>query len=61
MSFIPVMAKLEFLQSSVSHDHSENILICLLLLSMLKTIVLLNMFVENVIHFFRIFLYIKFE
>ncbi len=50
------------LQSSVSHDPSEIILICwfgaqyffFLLLSMLKTAVLLNIFGDSVIHFFRI-------
>ncbi len=50
---------MSLLQSSVSHVPSEIILICsfflkkhFLLLSMLKTAVLLNIFVETVMHFF---------
>ncbi len=47
------------LQSSVSHDPSEIILICLFgaqeTLSMLKTVVLLNIFLETVIISFRSF------
>ncbi len=47
------------LQSSVSHDPSEIILMCLfgaqyfLLLSVLNKVVLLNIFVEITIHYFQ--------
>ncbi len=57
MFFIPVLAKLNFQQplllSSASHDPSEIILICSFLiiiktvLSLLKTVVQLNSFVET--------------
>ncbi len=53
------MAKLNLLQtlpqSSVSHDPSEiiNNNNNLFLLSILKTVVLLNIFVETMIHFFQ--------
>ncbi len=61
---IPVMATLNFQQFSVSHDPSEIILIMIyvirtfLILSMLKTMLLLNIFLETVI-FFRIMQLIK--
>jgi len=55
-------AKLNFQQSSVSHDPSENALICgfahrtFLIWSIFKTVVLLHIFVENTINFFQDFL-----
>lgn len=48
MLFIPVMAKHSLLQSSASHYPSAQ-----LLLSMLKTDVLLNIYVETMIYFFQ--------
>ncbi len=58
MMVIPVMTKLNF-QSSVSHDPSKIILICqfgaqepFLIIIMLKTDALINIYVDTVIHLF---------
>ncbi len=55
--FIPVIVKLNFLQSSVSHDLSEIIQICWFAaqITMLKKFVLLTIFVESTLHFFPFF------
>ncbi len=54
-----MIVKLNFLQSSVSHDLSEIIRICWFAaqITMLKKIVLLTIFVESTFNFFQFFLW----